>query len=117
MNSDRLRTYCLSLPGATEGIKWEEHIAYMVGEKIFCMTGFTDDTHVTFKVDPDDFAELTERDGVEQAAHWAKGQWISIHRRNKLSPKEWEEYIQRSYKMVKAKLTKKMQKEIDEMQP
>lgn len=114
MDTEAIRAYCMSLKGATEGIKWEDHLCFMVGEKMFCITGFTDDANVSFKVSPEDFELLTERSGVQQAAYFAKKQWVSISRRNALKKNEWEEYLRRSYELVKSKLTKKLQKEIDE---
>lgn len=42
MDTEKLRSICLSFPGATEGIKWD-HLCFMVAEKIFLITGFEDD--------------------------------------------------------------------------
>jgi predicted DNA-binding protein (MmcQ/YjbR family) len=114
MNTDQLREYCLSLKAAEEGVKWE-HLCFMVREKIFCLAGFEDDSFVCFKVSPDDFGSLTERDGIEQAPHFARGQWVVVEKRSSLKNAEWKEYLQRSYNLVKSKLPKKQQKEIDEL--
>lgn len=115
MDTDQLRAYCMSMPGAHEGIKWEDHLCFMVAEKMFCLTGFTDDSRVNFKIDPEEFDILADRDGIEQAPHFARRQWISIVRRSALKRSEWEEYLLKSYELVKAKLPKKIQKEIDEL--
>lgn len=115
MNTDQMREYCLKLKGVTEGIKWEDHLCFMVAEKLFCITGFADTDGVSFKVSPDDFAILTERKGIIQARYFAKGQWVSVEKRSALKKAEWEEYLQKSYELVKSKLTKKQQKEIEEM--
>lgn len=104
----------MSLKCATEGVKWEDRLCFMVAEKVFCITGFTDSSNVSFKVSPEDFEILTERDGVEQAKYFAKRQWVSISKRNALKKAEWELYLEKSYLLVKSKLTKKQQKEIDE---
>jgi hypothetical protein len=36
MTLEKLREQYLLFPGATEGLKWEDHICFMVAEKIFC---------------------------------------------------------------------------------
>lgn len=110
-----MREYCLSLKGVHEGIKWEDHLCFMVAEKMFCITGFNDNDGVSFKVSPEDFALLTERDGIEQARYFARNQWVSVEKRNTLKLKEWKEYLEKSYLLVKSKLTKKQQKEIDDI--
>ena len=109
MTNESMREYCLSLPGATEGIKWEEHLAFMVGEKIFCLTAFDENCPTAFKVPEENFDALTERDGIIQAPHWAKRKWVSVTRRNALSVAEWKAALDASYALVKATLTKKAQ--------
>jgi predicted DNA-binding protein (MmcQ/YjbR family) len=115
MTNEKLKTFCMNLPGATEGIKWEEHICYMVGSKIFCMTSLQDGSPINFKVSDEEFEEMSERDGIIQAPYMARNKWVQVQQRNKLRPKEWEHYLKQSYELIKSKLTKKQQKEIDEM--
>ncbi len=115
MNTEKLTNYCMSMKGVQESIKWEDHLCYTIGDKIFCMTGMTDESGVTIKVTPEDFIELTERDGIEQAPYMAKGQWIGVQKRNALRQKEWEHYLTKAYHLIKSKLTKKLQNEIDNL--
>lgn len=113
MDTEKLRSFCLSLPGATEGIKWEDHLCFMVGEKMFCITGMTDDATVSFKVKDEEFESMSERNGIIPAPYMARNKWVQVTRRNALRPKEWEQYLRQSYELVKSKLPKKLQKEID----
>ena len=113
MDTEKLRSFCLSLRGATEGIKWEDHLAFMVAEKMFLLTGMDDTSNVSIKVTDEDFEMLTERDNIIQAPYMARNMWVSIQKRNALKPKEWEHYIRTSYELIKSKLPKKVQKEID----
>lgn len=115
MTTDQMREFCLSLKGVSEGIKWEDHLCFMVAEKMFCITGFNDNDGVSIKVSPEDFDLLTERKGITQAAYLAKNQWVAVEKRNTLKNAEWKEYLEKSYELVKSKLTKKQQKEINEM--
>jgi predicted DNA-binding protein (MmcQ/YjbR family) len=114
MDTEKLRAYCLSLPGVHEGIKWEDHLCFMVAEKMFCITGMTDASGVSFKVSLEDFEELTERNGIIQAPYFARNQWVAIEKRNALKPKEWEHYLKQAYELIKAKLPKKVREGLGE---
>jgi len=99
--------------GVTTDIKWEEHLCFNVGEKIFLLTA-PDQVPPTasFKVSEADFDLLTEREGIAQARYFAKRQWVSVDDINHLSETEWEHYIAKSYKLVASKLTKKKRLEL-----
>lgn len=114
MNTEALQQYCLSLPATTEDVKWEDHLTFLVAAKIFCMTSFAPDSPVVFKIDPEQFEVLCEREGIGQAAHFAKRQWIAINDRNALSVQEWKSYIRASYELVVAGLPKKVQAALKE---
>lgn len=107
MNLDKLRELCLSMPGATEGIKWEDHICFMVAEKMFCITG--EFGGASIKVTPEDFEELTEREGIVPQPYMARNMWVNIQQFNKLKPKEWDHYVRQSYELIRSKLPKKVQ--------
>lgn len=112
MNTDQMRAFCLSFPGVTEGIKWEDHLCLMVAEKMFLLTGMSDEDQVSIKVTDEDFEQLTERPGIIQAPYFARNKWVAITRRNALKRDEWEHYLRQSYELVKAKLPKKIRNEI-----
>ena len=106
MDLDKLRELCLSLRGATEGLKWEDHICFMVAEKIFCMTG--EHGGVSIKVNADEAGELIERDGIVATPYMARNNWITIQEFSKLKAKEWDYFVRQSYELVVAKLPKKV---------
>lgn len=110
MNLDTLRTICMSFPGATEGIKWEDHICFMVGEKMYCITG--EWGGVSIKVTPEQFDELTERDGITPTAYMARNKWVTIAQFDKLKRAEWDFYLRQSYDIIRSKLPKKLQNEL-----
>jgi len=101
------------MKGAHEGVKWEDHLCFMVAEKMFCITGFADNANVSFKASDEDFEILCEREGIIPAPYMARNKWVSVQKRNALKPKEWEHYLRQSYEIIKSKLPKKVQKEID----
>lgn len=108
MDTEALRKICLSLPGATESIKWEEHLAFCVAAKIFCMTGFEAGSPVVFKIDPEIFDGICEREGIGQAPHFAKRHWVQVRDRQTLTLREWQDLIRASYELVVAGLPKKV---------
>jgi predicted DNA-binding protein (MmcQ/YjbR family) len=63
----------------------------------------------SFKVDAERFLEMTDQDGIIPAPYMAKNSWICIVRDKALSTKEAAPLIRRSYELVRAKLTKKLQ--------
>ena len=113
MDLENLQILANSFKAVTEDIKWEDHLVFSVGAKMFLLTS-PDEVPVTacFKVSEEDFEELIDRDGFYQAAHFAKRKWIAINDINKMNNKEWKLYLQRSYDSVVAKLTKKLRAEL-----
>lgn len=107
MDIESLRDYCLSLRGATEGMKWD-HLCFMIEEKIFVLASL-EDGHLCLKCDPEDFDELTARPGIKQAPHFAKRQWIVMESLDALPSGELQSRIAASRDLVLAKLPKKTQ--------
>jgi len=106
---DSIREYCLSLPGVTENIQWEDVLLFRVGGKIFVMVSLdpaaTD--RIAFKCGPETFAELLEREGARPAAYVGRFHWIGLRDFNVLPAAELRELIRASYDLVAAKLPKK----------
>ncbi len=102
----------MNMPGVHEGIKWEDHLCFMVAEKMFVITGMNDNSNVSIKVTDEDFAELTEREGIIPAPYMARNKWVSVEKRNALRPKEWEHYLRQSYEIIKSKLPKKIRENL-----
>jgi predicted DNA-binding protein (MmcQ/YjbR family) len=113
MTVDDIDTICKKLPHVTTDIKWENHLCYNIGDKMFLIIG-VDNVPVTasFKVTDDIFDELTAREGIIPAPYLARYKWVFTDNINRLSKKEWEQHIKQSYDMVKSKLPKKILKEL-----
>jgi predicted DNA-binding protein (MmcQ/YjbR family) len=107
MDIETFRDYCLSLNGTTEGMKWDL-LCFMIEEKIFVLTSL-DDGRLCFKCDPDDFDALVSRDGITQAPHFARRQWIAIDDLEVMPENELKERISASRSLVLNKLSKKIQ--------
>ena len=108
MNLETLRTLCLSLPAVTEDVKWQNDLCFMVAGKIFCITGFESPVMVSLKVPDDEFEELSAREGMVPAPYLARYKWILVKDSKALSDKEWKQFIQQSYELVKAKIPEKV---------
>lgn len=113
MNIESLRAFCLNLPATTEDIKWGHDLCFSVGAKMFAVTGVDGPFTVSFKVTSEQFGELTTRDGIVPAPYMARNNWVLVEKAEELSQSEWQEYLQQSYDLVKSKLSKKLQKELN----
>jgi predicted DNA-binding protein (MmcQ/YjbR family) len=114
MDIESFRTYCLSLPGSTEDLKWGEHLCFLIHEKIFVITSL-DDSTASFKCDPEDFNELVARDGIQQAPHLAKGHWVKIDSLDVFTTRELQERIAASRALVLSKLPKKIRAQYSQL--
>lgn len=113
MTIEDIQSICKKLPHTTEDIKWETHLCYSVGGKVFIITN-PDSSPVTasFKVNDEDFAELPEREGFKPAPYLAKHKWIYVDNISRFTKKEWTKYLGEGYKLVASKLPAKMRKQL-----
>ncbi|PVY42446.1 MmcQ/YjbR family DNA-binding protein [Pontibacter virosus] len=112
MNIESLRSYCLSLRGVTEDVKWGNDLCFLIGGKMFCVTNLDGEPSVSFKVSDAEFEELTSLTGIIPAPYMARNKWIQVQSWDKFIDPQWENYVKQSYELIKSKLTKKLQKEI-----
>jgi predicted DNA-binding protein (MmcQ/YjbR family) len=110
---DWLRPYCLSFPGATENIQWENNLVFKVAGKMFAVADLEPGKQVlAFKCSPEEFAELTERPGITPAPYLARAQWVALAREKTIPRRELEELLKRSYELVAAKLPKSVRSRV-----
>ena len=113
MNADQVRKHCNSLPSATEQIQWKKDRVFKVGGKMFACSGIEAASGYSFKVDDERFLELTDLEGIEPAPYLARARWIRIDPSLcELPADDIKRLISRSYELVFAKLTRKLQREI-----
>lgn len=108
MGIEEIREYCLSLPGTTEGMKWGEHLTFMVGTKMFAVFSL-DKTPInaSFKVRDEEFEPMCERPEMRPAPYFAKLKWIAVESIDSFGKKEWEETLSTAYTIIRDKLPKK----------
>jgi predicted DNA-binding protein (MmcQ/YjbR family) len=108
MNVDWVRELCLSFPCATEQITWGCDLTFRVGGKIFAVTVLEHArVWLSFKCSPENFAELTERNGIIPAPYLARSLWVALETKDALPPDELASLLRGSYDLVIAKLPKK----------
>jgi predicted DNA-binding protein (MmcQ/YjbR family) len=113
MTVEALQSICKKLPHTTEDIKWETHLCYSVGGKVFIITNpDSSPVSASFKVNDEDFAILPERDGFKPAPYMARHKWIYVDDINRLNKKEWMGYLETAYKLVAQKLPAKTRKQL-----
>ena len=61
-----------------------------------------------FKVDRMAFGDLTHRPGIEPAHYLARHHWVSVQRRDVLSPEEAVALLNEAHAIVASKLPKKL---------
>jgi predicted DNA-binding protein (MmcQ/YjbR family) len=115
MSLEKIREYCLSLPHATEEVLWQKDLVFKIGGKMFAVIGLDAGpaSQFSFKCTPEEFAELTERDGIIPAPYAARYHWVAVEKPSALNQSEVKRLIKDSYEMVKAKLPKKARAQLD----
>jgi predicted DNA-binding protein (MmcQ/YjbR family) len=113
MTIEDIQAICKKLKGVTEDIKWEDHLCFNVGGKMFLVTA-PDHSPISasIKVSDEDFETLPERRGFMPAPYMARHKWIKMDDINLLSKKEWEYYLKTAYSLVGSKLSAKLRKQL-----
>jgi predicted DNA-binding protein (MmcQ/YjbR family) len=109
MTVEEIRKFCLSLPSVTEDVKWEDHLCFNIGGKMFCITVFENPITASIKVSDEDFKALTVRPGIIPAPYLARNMWVKIEKPGALKLQEWQHYLRESYRLVLEKLPVKLQ--------
>jgi predicted DNA-binding protein (MmcQ/YjbR family) len=113
MNIEWIRTFCLSMPYATEQIQWGNDLLFKVGGKMFAgMPLKPAPVWLTFKADPEEFYDLVEQPGIIPAPYMGRAKWVAMQNENALPRDEVKRLVKKSCELVFAKLPKKLQAEL-----
>ena len=114
MNVETIRKYCLSLPHVTERVQWGEHLVFKVGGKCFAIANLGPEGNaLSFKCSPEEFAELTEQDGIIPAPYLARAYWVALESFDALRVRELEERLTLAHHHVFEKLPKKVKQKLE----
>lgn len=110
MEIDWVRRYCLTIPHTTETVQWGNDLVFKIGGKMYAVLALEPGDHwLSFKCTPEDFATLTERQGVIPAPYLARAHWVALETSNALSRAEIKKLIRQAYDLALGKLPKKTQ--------
>ncbi|MFC0251605.1 MmcQ/YjbR family DNA-binding protein [Massilia consociata] len=113
MDFEAAKDLCRSFPGCTEDVKWDHDTVFSVGARMFAVTNRDVPAQgMSFKVDDDRFLALTDRPGILPAPYMARNKWIYVTPQAQLGDEEAAALLRRSYELVFAKLTRKLQRDI-----
>lgn len=118
MNIEEYREYCLSLPGTTEDLPFDENtLCFKVMGKIFSICDIEDFESINLKCDPVKAIELREiyPDIVIPGYHMNKKHWNTVIMDSSLPNKLIKEWISESYELVVQKLSGKDKKALEEL--
>jgi predicted DNA-binding protein (MmcQ/YjbR family) len=113
MTIEDIQGICKKYRGVTQDIKWEDHLCFNVGGKMFLITA-PDDVPISasIKVSDEAFEQLSNQEGFMPAPYLARYKWIWMDDINRLSKKAWENYIAMAYNLVGSRLPARVRKQI-----
>lgn len=115
MDVEWLRKVCLSLPHTTEQIQWGNDLLFKVHGKMFAITPLEPaPICLSFKSSDEAFAELTERPNIIPAPYLARAKWVAMEKHDAIARAELTELLRTSYRLVLAKLPKKLREPVGE---
>ncbi|SRR5690606_38765557 len=112
MDVEWIRKICMSLPGVTEEIKWDNDLCFLVGSKMFCVTGLDKPSSLSFKVRDEEFVDLVSGTDFTPAPYLARAKWVSLAPDARVKRTELEDYIRQSYELIMKKLSARAKKEL-----
>jgi predicted DNA-binding protein (MmcQ/YjbR family) len=113
MTIEDLQSMCKNYRGVTEDIKWEDHLCFNIGGKMFLVTApDAVPCSASIKVADEDFDEISSREGFMPAPYMARYKWVHMDDIRRLSKKEWVQFIDTAYHLVAAKLPAKNRKQL-----
>ncbi len=114
MNIEELREYCIAKKGVTESFPFdEETLVFKVMNKMFLLTNINKELSMNVKCDPEKAIELREQYSfVLPGWHMNKRLWNTVNIEGSISDKQIKEWIDDSYNLIVASLTKKLQNEL-----
>jgi predicted DNA-binding protein (MmcQ/YjbR family) len=117
MDIEFFRNYCLSKKGVTEEFPFDEQtLVFKVMGKMFALTNVDTFVSINLKCEPEKAVELREQyEGVRPGYHMNKKHWNTVLIDGSISNKLLKEWIDDSYNLVAASLTKKLQEELRQL--
>src|SRR5215471_5769623 len=105
MTIEELQEICQRFVAVTEDIKWEDHLCFNVGGKMFLITS-PDSVlfSASFKLSKEEFEDIISREGFSKAPHLGRYYWVFVDDISRMGKKQWSETLSISYSLVAGKL-------------
>ena len=115
MDIEAYRIYCLSKPGTTESLPFDNQtLVFKVADKMFALTDVDLFTSINLKCDPEVAAQLREQhDAVQPGYHMSKKHWNTILMDGSVSDQLVKQWTDDSYQLVVDKLPKKLRETLE----
>lgn len=109
MDIESFRTYCLSKPGVTEHLPFDNRtLVFKVGGKMFALCDLESFDGVNLKCDPERAIELRERySSVVPGYHMNKAHWNTVKVDGDVTGRLLHELIDHSYALIVSSLPKR----------
>ncbi len=102
---ESIRKYCLSLPRTTETVQWGSDLVFKVGGKMYAVAALEPmKVWLSFKCSAENFALLTERQGIIPAPYLARAHWVGLERDAAIRFVELKPLLKEAYDIVVAGL-------------
>ncbi|MTI00311.1 MmcQ/YjbR family DNA-binding protein [Roseibium sp. RKSG952] len=115
MTPEKFDQFCASLPATTNVVQWGNASVWKVGGKIFAICsrwGTGDHPRYGFKCSDLSYDMLIQQDGLIPAPYLARAKWVQMETPGALSDEDLAAYISAAHRIIAAKLTKKLRKEL-----
>ncbi len=109
MNIEIFREYCLSKPGASEHLPFDNRtLVFKVGGKMFALCDLEEFTGANLKCDTERAVELREQyNGITPGYHMSKKHWNTVAAESDVDMTLFFKLIDHSYDLVKLGLPKR----------
>lgn len=111
VDATELKKLCGAWSGVTAAVRREDELVLSVAGRAFatlCLCGPERD-RISFAVEAGHFVELTAQPGIVPAHYAARPFWITLTEPERFAQKRVEDFVHRSYELVRAGLSKRQQ--------
>lgn len=121
MTLDEYNAFCNGLTATTTVVQWGGSHVWKVGGKIFAISDLGTGSEksaagnqiaLAIKCADMSYQMLTELPGIIPAPYLARAKWVRIEPDAEFSDDDRKAYITEAHRIISAKLTKKLQKEL-----
>jgi predicted DNA-binding protein (MmcQ/YjbR family) len=113
MDIESLQAFVKQLPGVTEDIKWEHHLCFLVGGKMFALVDLNDvPLSISFKTTEEQFAALVSHAHITAAPYLGRSHWVLLKDINQLPTSALQDHLVLAHQLIGSKLPAKTKKEL-----